>query len=85
MCRATEHAPRMERRDSQPRLGSKIKGRGTCAPLRDCLHIGFGGTRQPERVSSAEPSPCLADDCCVLHTPKHPDARWPLTHANSRH
>ena len=84
MCRAAEYAPGIKRPDRQPSPGSKIKGRGTCAPLRDCLHISFGGTRQPERVSSAEPSPCPNDDFRVLRTPQHSGARWLPTHANPR-
>jgi len=71
MCRVREAQTRMVRPESPQSPGSKIKGRGTSAPLTACLHIGFGGTRAWSSVSLGRVTRRNHSDSGVPSTPEH--------------
>jgi hypothetical protein len=74
MCRGSKRDRRQRDRKGLRTGGSKIKGRGTRAPLTHCLHIGFGGTRVLERVPWMRLTPCLNLGFRVPHTPGYATA-----------
>jgi hypothetical protein len=57
-------------------LSSKIKGRGTCARLRFCLHISFGGTHLHRPRAVALITPLWGSLFCVLIAPGRALQGW---------
>jgi hypothetical protein len=45
LCRRSQTARRSQSQPGAKRAQGKIKGRGTCARRKPCLHVGWRGTR----------------------------------------